>query len=354
MKECKYINCNILHDKRGDYCKPSHKTRQWELNNGKKNPIKTHVTSSNSSTDKFIQGWLSEMKKVREGQNNGSEQKRYEVINVPIKPTFNSTKLIGGGVAAYEVFKKKGSPNTKKIGTALLIGAGIDLLWNLLKGNTQQIIKEIPIIEERPIRENELTKKIDTPTGTRGSAVQYRQKNIPTIQFNRKYTNLLGRPPEDFFMLVHGQSGHGKSYWTIAFAEYFHRNIGKVMYYAAEQRGFNKGLQNMMNEIEATFDVEREPRKLSNQQIKEDAKNYDLIIFDSFNEMDLQPEVIKDIRSSGKSAIIGILQSTKDGKFKGDNTWLHDTDIMVQLVNRVPNTDQKQRYAANDTKVINM
>ena len=191
-------------------------------------------------------------------------------------------------------------------------------------------------------------------SSSRGSALDFRNKKINTIKFKRDYRQLLGLPPEDFYMIVHGQSGHGKSYWAIQFAEYFQRNHGKVLYYAAEQRGDNLALQNMMNEIEATFYHEKEPRKLTVPQIIKDANNYDLLVFDSFNEMDFSPEDVRTIRQSGKAAIVGILQSTKDGQFKGNNTWLHDTDIMVRIENRTANTDQKGRYKQAGPKTINI
>jgi hypothetical protein len=110
----------------------------------------------------------------------------------------------------------------------------------------------------------------------------------------------------------------------------------------------------MLDEIQATFQIEKEPMKLTKKQIIEDLNNYDLVVFDSFNHMNLSPEEIRDLRQGGNAAIVGILQSTKDGNFKGENTWLHDTDMMVELVNRTANSGQKQRYESKTVKTINI
>ena len=238
------------------------------------------------------------------------------------------------------------------VGKALVYGFGADLIWNLLRGNTTEILHEIPMVPEVVAAAPSIRRAPNSSPLI--NALDYRKQKIETINFNRQYRQLLGRPPKNFYAMVHGQSGHGKSYWAIQFAEYFKRNHGKVLYFAAEQRGMNLAVQNILNEVEATFEVHTEPRSLTVSDIKRYAKSYDLLVFDSFTEMDLNPEQIKEIRKQGKAAILGVLQSTKDGQFKGDNTWLHDTDIMVQLVNRVANTEQKGRYHSDVPKVVNI
>ena len=370
MKECKYINCNTLHSKRGDYCKPSHKTRQWEYVNGKKNPITNKSTSKRSggiydTQMKVIEDFVAKRNKHPQNQNNGALgarlQRQYRSEFVPRKATFNATKIALGVSSFNEIRKTSGKRNIDNVGMAFIWGLGLDLIWNLIQGNTKEILYELPIVEERTAQASPAQASItrtenknNTTNSPIISAVSYRNQKIDTIKFDSHYRYLLGKPPQDFYMIVHGQSGHGKSYWTIQFSEYFQRNHGDVIYFAAEQRGINLAVQNILNEVKGTFKVHTEPRNLTLSDIIKFANQYDMIVFDSFNEMNLQPEEIKQIRQSSKAAIVGVLQSTKDGNFKGENTWLHDTDIMVQLVNRVPNTEQKARYQSSDTKLINI
>lgn len=358
MKECQYVNCNNLHNRRSPFCKPSHKTRQWELDNKQQNPIvnkkrpKRSPSRLSGSNKRNVSHSIAKAEIFAQNPNNSvSQSPRYYSELVPRQATFNATKIAFAIASVNEIRKPSRRRNVSNVGKALLYGFAADVIWNLLRGNTTEILHEIPIVPE----------VVAAPSITRApnsspliNALDYRKHKIQTINFNRQYRQLLGRPPKNFYAMVHGQSGHGKSYWAIQFAEYFKRNHGKVIYFAAEQRGMNLAVQNILNEVEATFQVHTEPRSLSVSDIKKYAKSYDLLVFDSFNEMDLNPEQIKEIRKSGKAAILGVLQSTKDGQFKGDNTWLHDTDIMVQLVNRVANTEQKARYNSVEPKVVNI
>ena len=358
MKECKYINCNKLHDNRSDYCKPSHKTRQWEINKGKQNPIvqkrpKRSPSRLSGSNKRNISHSIARAEIFAENPNNSvSQSPRYYSELVPRPATFNATKLAIAIASVNEIRKPSRRRNVSNVGKALVYGFAADLIWNLLRGNTTEILHEIPMVPETVAAPS--VTRVRNQSGPLINALDYRKQKIDTINFDRQYRQLLGKPPKDFYMMVHGESGHGKSYWAIQFAEYFKRNHGKVLYFAAEQRGMNLAVQNILNEVQATFEVHTEPRNLTISEIKSYANKYDLLVFDSFTEMDLQPDEIKEIRKTGKAAILGVLQSTKDGKFKGDNTWLHDTDIMVQLVNRVANTEQKARYEASEPKVLNI
>ena len=361
MKICKYEKCNVVHNKRGSYCKPSHKTRQWELTNGRQNPVKKFAPARLKKPYNPLTDILSKPIESSGISSIQVPQKQYRTVLVKRNPKPYISMIMGGSAFLINMMNGKGFLDSLDMGLELGIkGLAVDIVSNALIGNTKEVIEEIqPSITQYGLdkylsnRESKSKPNSDT-TSTRINSRDYRKLNIPTIKFDREFRPLLGVPPENFYMLVHGQSGHGKTYWTIRFAEYFERNHGSVIYYAAEQRGNNLAFQNMLNEIESTFQVEKEPMKLSKERIISDLNNYDLVVFDSFNHMNLTPEDIRDFRKAGNAAVVGILQSTKDGKFKGDNTWLHDADMMVQLVNRVANSEAKQRYESRGSKTINI
>ncbi|HEX7904673.1 MAG TPA: hypothetical protein VF487_12395 [Chitinophagaceae bacterium] len=57
-----------------------------------------------------------------------------------------------------------------------------------------------------------------------------------------------------------------------------------------------------------------------------------LCLHRSVNKLDLKPDDLTKLKTAnpGKS-IIGIFQSTKDGKFRGTNTFQHDVDVVIEI-----------------------
>ena len=201
-----------------------------------------------------------------------------------------------------------------------------------------------PKFSYKRIKTEETAVKHDTDRAI-VSGEQYRQADIPSIGFKGKYLYLLGDPSPGFYMLVTGLPGNGKSTFTIQFAQYLKENHGKVLYLAAEQPGYNKPLQNLLKKYRVTFDVHRDPPSRKDL-LAQDIDGYKFVVFDSVNHMQLTADDIADLRKEFPNvSFICIMQSTKDGNFKGAQQFLHDCDIRVKLER--PNVKQtKSRYAA--------
>ena len=70
---------------------------------------------------------------------------------------------------------------------------------------------------------------------------------------------------------------------------------------------------------------------------------YHFIVIDSVNNMDIDPDMMKEIRKKYKqSGIIAICQSTKDGKIRGSYQIVHDSDIAVKVVNGIAITTKNR------------
>jgi len=177
------------------------------------------------------------------------------------------------------------------------------------------------------------------------SADAYRKENIPSIKLGGKWSLLIGDPAPGFLMLLSGKPGNGKSTTAIEFAQYYHTHHGKVMFVPSEQPGLNKPLQSLLERFNATFMVWRKPVK-DIDVISDKIKGYDLVVIDSVNHMKLSPEDIAELREKNpKSSFLLVMQSTKDGSFKGSQEYLHDADIHVQMENFIAN-QTKSRFAA--------
>lgn len=179
---------------------------------------------------------------------------------------------------------------------------------------------------------------------------EYRQLQIPSYEtLAPKYSDLFGHPSTDFFMMIHGTPGQGKSHWAAKFANHFHANHGKVLYYASEQNGLSKSFQDIQRKIKSSFDVHTHPEKLTKQEMVVHFNHYRLVVIDSANTLNLSPEDIKLIRDNSSAAVMVILQSNKDGDFKGVQNWLHDADISIKMESRRPIVE-KSRFGGGDQK----
>lgn len=177
------------------------------------------------------------------------------------------------------------------------------------------------------------------------AADAYRKENIPSIKLGGKWSLLIGDPAPGFLMLLSGKPGNGKSTTAIEFAQYYETHHGKVMFVASEQPGLNKPLQSLLERFNATFMVWRKPvREVG--VICDKIRGYDFVVIDSVNHMKLSPEDIAELRERNpKTSFLLVMQSTKDGSFKGSQEYLHDADIHVKMENFIAN-QTKSRFAA--------
>ena len=354
MKKCAYIKCQELHTRRSKYCKPACKTRQWEIDNGKEPFLK-------GKNDERVKAYhqkktLSEimMEGLRQDPNNGFFSyvvpAKYDTVLTLAEKKKYKNKLAVAAPIATALVKKDVTPKQLFWWTAAGYAIGSLLEWLQPK-----------YIEQRVLLEPERTVNIDMPqpkvTKQRMTSAEYTDLEIPSLGLTGKYKTLFGDPSKDFYMVVDGKPGNGKSYWVAALAQHIHRNHGRAIYYAAEQSGQNLALQEMVKYVGTTFEIETKPHLLSKEKILEDMKNYSLVVMDSISEMGITPKDLRDMRKDSNAAIIGVLQSTKDGSHKGSQEWLHDVDISINVTRYQPQV-RKTRYKKLDSgengRVVNM
>jgi hypothetical protein len=201
--------------------------------------------------------------------------------------------------------------------------------------------------------------KISKPQGKQKvmdilSASEYKKMNIPVLNFTKEFAYLMGKPSINFCAFVHGKPGNGKSTFAVKFADYFERNHGKVIYLASEQHGLNNSFQDLLKKHSTSdFKVHLHANKLKSSDIKDLAKKYKLVILDSINHMKITPEELENIREEAKrTAFLSVMQSTKDGSFKGSQDFAHNSDIMIEMVN-MEARQYKSRFAPKaDIKII--
>ena len=135
-------------------------------------------------------------------------------------------------------------------------------------------------------------------------------------------------------------AGQGKSTFAIQFANYLAENFGEVIYISGEE-GFSKTLKDKFRNNNAASEHLYLADLITYQDILNEIKpNYfNFIFIDNLDNMRICAQELKELRKLFiNSALITISQSTKDGKMRGSNEIVHDSDIAVAVSNGVAET----------------
>jgi hypothetical protein len=158
------------------------------------------------------------------------------------------------------------------------------------------------------------------------NSLDFANMEFDTLGFTGKWLKLIGDPSTNFTAMVFGRPKMGKSYLCIEFAGYLARNHGKVLYVATEE-GLDYTLQQKLNDKDVAH-----PNLFVASVLPEDLSSYDFIFLDSVNKLGLQPEDLNKLKQLNPTkSFIFIFQSTKDGKFRGANTFQHDVDVVIEV-----------------------
>lgn len=158
------------------------------------------------------------------------------------------------------------------------------------------------------------------------NSMDFANMQFDTLGFKGKWLQLIGDPSTNFSLMVYGKPKMGKSYLCVDFAGYLTRNHGKVLYVAREE-GLDKTLQDKLNDKEV-----KHPNLYVASTIPPSLTFYDFIFLDSVNRLGLKPEDLNRLRAMNpEKSFVCIFQTTKEGKFRGANTFQHDVDSVIEV-----------------------
>lgn len=160
-------------------------------------------------------------------------------------------------------------------------------------------------------------------------STQFTTLQFDTIGLKDKWKDFIGDPAPGFTAMVFGMPKMGKSYLCVDFAGYLARNHGKVLYVAKEEK-LDKTLQDKLKEKNVSHEnltvADGIPANLS---------EYDFIFLDSVNKLGLTSKDLEKLKMENKGkSFIYIFQATKSGKFKGNNEFQHDVDVVIEVPER--------------------
>jgi hypothetical protein len=158
------------------------------------------------------------------------------------------------------------------------------------------------------------------------NSMDFANMHFDTIGLKGKWLNLIGDPSSNFTAMVFGKPKMGKSYLCIDFAGYLARNHGKVLYVAREE-GLDMTLQKKLNEKYV-----QHPDLYVASILPESLAAYDFIFLDSVNKLGLSPEDLNRLKALNPTkSFVFIFQTTKQGNFRGENSFQHDVDVVIEV-----------------------
>ena len=176
------------------------------------------------------------------------------------------------------------------------------------------------------------------------SSQQLKDMEFSTLKFHGKFNTLFGDPSINFFCVIHGLPGHGKSTFAIQLAKYLADNFGSVIYISGEE-GFSMTFKNklVMNNVNSKQLFVADLRTFDDIIRAIPVDSYQFIFIDSLDNMDIDADKMKALRLKYKNvAIISICQSTKNGVARGSNELIHDSDLVVIIENGIATTTKNR------------
>lgn len=147
-----------------------------------------------------------------------------------------------------------------------------------------------------------------------------------TLGFKGKWLDFIGDPSGNFTAMVFGKPKFGKSFLCIDFAGYLARNHGNVLYVAKEET------------LDLTLQEKLKDKNVAHQNLTVAAElpanlaPYDFVFLDSVNRLGYTPQDLNRLKALHPAkSFVYIFQSTKDGNFRGVNSFQHDVDIVIEV-----------------------
>jgi hypothetical protein len=261
-------------------------------------------------------------------------------------------KLLPAAKKAYEEAQQK--LNFIPQYEAIKPTAGM-LISGLLKKTGQLQLQQESKPEQKEVaHEEENTANNPAPIQTNSKLISSRElraMNYKCLNFQGRWKEFFGLPAVVFHLAVHGKPGEGKSTFCIQFADYLAKNFGQVVYVSGEE-GFSKTLRDKVvnNKIDNPHLFFADLRSF--EEIKNEIENnkFHFIFIDSLDNLKIDAARLHELREFyPQSAFITISQSTKDGKMRGSQEIIHDTDIAVKVEDGIAITT-KNRFDKRDTE----
>ena len=167
------------------------------------------------------------------------------------------------------------------------------------------------------------------------SANELLKMKFDTLTFTGKFFDLIGNPDIRFAGLIWGLPKGGKSNLSIRFADYLQEYFGDVLYVAAEE-GISVSMQEKIKAIGGS-DITLLATK-NRDEIKGFMKSSiaSFVFIDSINVVNIDDAFLEEMKQENPNkSFVAIVQATKGGNFKGEQSLEHNCDFVIKVVNGI-------------------
>lgn len=155
------------------------------------------------------------------------------------------------------------------------------------------------------------------------------------LEFSGKFLELIGKPSRIFSGIIWGLPKGGKSNLTVRFADYLQEYFGDVAYFAAEE-GHSSSLKEIFQRINGGRVTVVECRKRDEIRDYIKSRSFQFIFIDSINVAGIDSEFFECLKTENpKKSFIAVVQATKSGNFKGDQSLTHNCDFVIKVIEGV-------------------
>ena len=261
------------------------------------------------------------------------KQQAYNLFNEGLSYKEIASKLDIGKTTAYDYVKEIRLTNQPQ--GSSIVPNGSELIPNERSERKNVITK--PKLSERKSIFAEPT-KINVPNVPNSKTLKGFTGNdllrmkFDTLEFDGKFLELIGKPEKRFSGIIWGLPKGGKSNLSLRFADYLQEYHGKVLYVAAEE-GMSISMQDKIKAIggsDVTF-LQSRNRDEIKAFIKESP--FDFVFIDSINVVGIDDAFLESIKQENpKKSFVAIVQATKGGNFKGEQSLEHNCDFVIKVV----------------------
>lgn len=179
----------------------------------------------------------------------------------------------------------------------------------------------------------------------KASAAELANTYFDCLHLKGKWEKIIGKPNRPFKLMIYGKPGSGKSTLALQFAGALAARYGqKVLYVAAEE-----GLSYTMKEKLERLDI-KSPNLTIVDEMPKDVAQYATIFIDSVNHSGYSAEELRKL--PGGHNYVYVMQTTKDGNFRGSQEYLHDVDTCVKVEEMHAHTEKNRFGAMGDAMVL--
>ena len=185
-----------------------------------------------------------------------------------------------------------------------------------------------------------------TNTGTiKATDVMKCHTNV--LAFDGEWLDFLGEPEPNFYMVLSAQPGHGKTTFSLKFANYLAGKFGRVVYITNEENEarIKRKLQFIGDRINPNFEMAFHADDFDKTINLLKRGRFDYVFIDSAQNAGMDFKELAVIRKQFPNiGIVAISRQTKDGKTRGSQNKEYDGDITIKFTTQGVATVVKNRF----------